>query len=289
MPAAAPDLPSSPAGFTAQITRVLCGTVPVDRLFPDPAPDSPVIPSSVLFLLGSHAAGEPGRFDPRLILNKRSGRVPQPGDLCCPGGGISPRTDLGLSRLLRLPGSPLARWACWGRFRRRHPESVRPLSLLLATSLRESFEEMRLNPLRVTFLGPMPPEHLVMFRRRIHPMVGWVTGPQRFIPNWEVDRIVRLPLKTLLDPGRYARLRPDFAEGGPSPGEFPCFIHTSASGETELLWGATYRITVHFLELVFGFHPPHPDGLRVVTRRLGRRYLAGSRPGSRDREGADRP
>lgn len=278
MPAAVPDPLASPAALRAHISRVLRETVPVGRLFPDPAPDSPVIPSSVLFLLGDRKAGEPGRFEPCVILNKRSSRVRQPGDLCCPGGGISPRYDLKLSRLLRLPGSPLTRWACWKRFRGRHPQAVRPLSLLLATSLRESFEEMRLNPLRVTFLGPMPPEHLVMFRRRIHPMVGWLSGAPRLTPNWEVDRIVRLPLKKLLDPGRYARIRPDFAEDEPSPGEFPCFIHTSESGETDLLWGATYRITVHFLELAFGFSPPLPQGLEVVTRRLGRRYLAGTRP-----------
>ena len=41
--------------------------------------------------------------------------------------------------------------------------------LLFAASIRESFEEMGLNPFGVQFLGPLPPQRLVMFHREIFP------------------------------------------------------------------------------------------------------------------------
>jgi len=41
-----------------------------------------------------------------LILNKRSARVRQAGDLCCPGGRVNPRFDFYAARLLGC----LGRW-----------------------------------------------------------------------------------------------------------------------------------------------------------------------------------
>ncbi|HSM74653.1 MAG TPA: hypothetical protein VK852_08460, partial [Desulfobacterales bacterium] len=78
------------------------------------------------------------------------------------------------------------------------------IALLLAAALREGFEEMRLNPLGVEFLAPMQAQRLVLFQRVIYPLVGWVPRQRRFIPNWEVDKIVRIPLAALLDPVNYA-------------------------------------------------------------------------------------
>ena len=105
------------------------------------------------------------------------------------------------------------------------------LRLLLATALREGAEEMRLNPLGVGFQGMLPPEHLVMFNRTIYPMVGWVQRQQRFFPNWEVERIVRIPVRALLVPTDYIRLRLTMAhhapavEGGGRAGG-PCTVTT---------------------------------------------------------------
>ena len=141
--------------------------------------------SAVLFLLGTSASGEPF-----LILNKRSQRVRQAGDLCCPGGGIAPSIDRLLARWLNLPRMPLSRWPHGSWWRRYRKADFPKLALLLAAALREGFEEMRLNPLGVRFLGPMPAQHLVMFKRAIYPMVGWVNHQQRFFPNWEVEKIV---------------------------------------------------------------------------------------------------
>lgn len=231
--------------------------------------------SAVLFLLGPGADGWP-----ELILNKRSQRVRQAGDLCCPGGGISPRIDSWLARGLLLPAMPLQRWAQRPGWRR-YPEKALPkIALLLAAALREGFEEMRLNPLGVEFLAPMPAQRLVLFQRVIYPLVGWVARQRRFIPNWEVDKIVRIPLAALLDPVNYARYRISFSEiAAAAPirpdRDMPCFRHRH-QGQTELLWGATYRIVEQFLKAVFDFIPPAMESLPIIHRRLNRAYLEGA-------------
>jgi hypothetical protein len=240
--------------------------------------------SAVLFLLGRRAPGD--RHDatgPFLILNKRSSKVRQPGDLCCPGGSITPRLDAWLARLLRLVGSPLTRWPDWPGWRQRWPQAASNLALLLATGLRESFEEMRLNPLGVRFLGILPCTRLVMFRRVIYPMVCWVPRQVRFFTNWEVDEVVAIPLTRLLEPDNYARCVIDISVSNESRcvkevKEFPCFLH-SRGGHTERLWGATFRIAMSFLDLVFDFRPPAIETLQTVTATLDRDYMTG-RPGA---------
>ena len=231
--------------------------------------------SAVLFLLGPYPGK--GRYSdqPCLILNKRSAKVRQPGDLCCPGGRISPRLDAALSALLRLPMSPLARWPNWQQWQLKQRQQARWLRLLLATGLRESAEEMRLNPFGLRFLGPLPAQSLIMFNRVIYPMVAWVLGQKRFYPNWEVEKIVCIPLRHLFDPANYARYR--LRIHNPSAGEllktFPCFRYEKA-GEAEILWGATYRITIGFLKGVFDFEPPDMHSLPEIRGHLDSSYLS---------------
>jgi 8-oxo-dGTP pyrophosphatase MutT (NUDIX family) len=228
--------------------------------------------SAVLFLLGPGIDGKPV-----LILNKRSRHVRQPGDLCCPGGGVQPSLDPFLARWLRLPAPPLSRWSKGFGWRRYREKDWSKLALLLAAALREGFEEMRLNPLGVRFLGPMAAERLVMFHRTIYPLVGWVPRQRLFFPNWEVEKIVRIPLASLLDDAEYACCRISFQDtlngGSEIPDrDMPCFVHR-ANGQRELLWGATYRLTERFLATVFGYRPPAVEALPVVPMRLDHRYL----------------
>ena len=102
-----------------------------------------------------------------------------------------------------LPGFPMAGWPFWEKMNRQNPKQADILRTLCFTSLRESFEEMRLIPFDVRFLGPLPSQKLVMFKRMIYPMTGWVGHQKRFFPNWEVDKIIYIPLRQLLDPGNY--------------------------------------------------------------------------------------
>jgi hypothetical protein len=185
-----------------------------------------------------------------------------------------------LAKGLKLPLSPLVRWPYWREWRRERREQAQRLSLLLATSLRESLEEMRLNPWGVTFLGPMPPQELLMFERVLYPMVVWIRRQNRFFPNWEVERIVYIPLQNLLSPENYALYRLHFRsshERG-SPGftqDFPCFCHESGGGK-DVLWGVTYRIVTAFLEMVFDFRPPDETLRPVIYGELEKDYLDGA-------------
>jgi len=231
--------------------------------------------SAVLFLLGDVNCDSTRGEGPCLILNKRSALVKQPGDLCCPGGGIDSRIDPFVARLLLSPLSPLRRWPAWGHWQRRDKKGARQLALLLAASLREGLEEMRLNPFGVAFLGALPLQRLVMFKREIYPLVGWVGRQRRFFPNWEVADIIYIPLRTFLEPKRYARYQLDIetpAGNVPYQKEFACFLHQH-NGKTEVLWGATFRITMIFLELVFRFKPPDPLLLPEVQGILKQSYF----------------
>ncbi len=236
--------------------------------------------SAVLFLLGNKCGPHTTSLGPCMVFNKRSHKVKQPGDLCFPGGRVSPRLDGRLSKLLTLPVFPLSRWPYWHRWRDQRPREARRLALLLATSLRESLEEMRLNPLGIQFLGPMPAQSLHMFDRIIYPMVGWITHQKVFFPNWEVEKVVHIPLRELLNPLNYARYRirfntDDLPEHGGQVQDFSCFLHEGEHGK-ELLWGATHRIVMVFLKIVFGFNPPDKAALPLIHGALDNRYLHGA-------------
>ena len=185
-----------------------------------------------------------------------------------------PTLDPLLGKTLTLPGFPMARWHLWRNFQQEKASQAHILRSLFSTSLRESFEEMRLVPLDVTFLGPLPLQELVLFKRTIFPFVGWVGHQTRYFPNWEVDKIVRIPVTALFDHNNYARYRISFRSDTPRMPDMPCFVHRHNSHD-ELLWGATYRITEQFLKTIFGYKPPILDSLPVIHRRLDRHYLEG--------------
>jgi len=232
--------------------------------------------AAVLCLLGLSRSKTGNRPQPTFVFNKRSPRVRQAGDLCFPGGGMMPRIDFYISCFLRLPFSPLTRWRYWNWWRKQRTLDSRRLSLLLSAGLRESLEEMRLNPLGVRFLGPMPCQRLRMFEREIYPMAVWINRQKRFFPNWEVERIVTVPIHSFLEPAHYARCRINFSadpnRAGRATDVFPCYCFSGRS-EPEILWGATYRIVMNFLELVFDFRPPPPDSLPLIDKRLGEEYI----------------
>ena len=255
------------------ITRRLCEQNNRNPLFPSDGVDWQSA-SAVLFLLGRHP--QQGRLsgEPCLILNKRSENVRQPGDLCCPGGRVSPRLDAGLATFLKLPIFHLARWPHWPHWHKTRPRDAKRLRLLLATGVRESIEEMRLSPFGLEFLGPLPAQQLVMFQRVIYPMVVWVSGQKRFYPNWEVEKIIYIPLRDLLNPAGYARYRLRFESHSAAAevNTFPCFRYEQGKN-SEVLWGATYRITAAFLHNVFDFVPPDLDSLPEINGSLSMSYL----------------
>ena len=136
---------------------------------------------------------------------------------------------------------------------------------------------MRLNPLGVRFLGPLPPQKLRLRGQYIFPMAGWVERQRHFVPNWEVEKIVYLPLRNLLDPSNYGVFR--LLPNGDSHNElvglapcYPCYRH-AADGDLEILWGATYRIVMDFLKAVFDFTPPGTKHLPRFDWQLSETYF----------------
>lgn len=239
--------------------------------------------SSVMFLLARLEVEAGAPREVCLVLNKRSKEVKQSGDLCCPGGTVETQLDPYLARLLSLPHSPLSRWPFWSRYRSAHPHQARLLALLLAAALRENWEEMRLNPLGIRFLGPLPSQRLLLFKRIIYPMIGWIQRQRQFVPSWEVEKIVAIPLRSLLSPWNYANYRlhvPPEVENKIDRGvqDMPCFLYR-LHGHSEILWGATYRIVTQFLQLIFAFKPPDIETLPVVLGIMEENYLSGRYPG----------
>lgn len=270
------ELLNDPSALQQHILRLVQA-----RLLAEPihAPGSfdPATASGVMFLLGRLATDQGAKPEICIVLNKRSKIVRQSGDLCCPGGTVEPRLDRCLSNLLLLPFSPLRRWPLWKKLRHDQPRSVRLLALLLATALREGWEEMRLNPFGVDFLGPLPSQQLVLFHRIIYPMAGWIRNQHRFAPSWEVEKIVAIPLRSLLNPSHYANYRiyvPPAVEKKlkRTVQDMPCFLHR-CHNHTEILWGATYRIVTLFVELVFGFEPPDMATLPMVPGVMHENYI----------------
>jgi hypothetical protein len=135
---------------------------------------------------------------------------------------------------------------------------------------------MRLNPFGVRFLGPLPSQQLVMFRRTIYPMMGWVSNQKRFFPNWEVEKIVCIPLRKLLSPENYIRYQLYVQTPG-SGGRRQCvydspgYVHKNHK-EKEILWGATCKITLKFLKWMFSFTLPHPASLPIVEDIMDETY-----------------
>lgn len=237
--------------------------------------------AGVLMLLGQKPARVESGDEPCLVLNKRSSKVRQPGDLCFPGGSIALRIDPYLARIFSLPFASLGRWRYWSERKKYHYGLAKTMSIIWATGLRESFEEMRLNPFGVRFLGSLPPQPLVMFKRTIYPMVGWIKRQKRFFPNWEVEAVLYVALKDLLKPDHYGRYRLQMVgasgkSGAAAVQDFPCF-RIQTHNRTEILWGATYRITVDFLKYAFDFTPPALLSLPVVEGALDESYITGSR------------
>lgn len=212
------------------------------------------------------------------LLNKRSKKIPQGGDLCAPGGGVHPFLD-GLSqKILRFGFLPFARGPAFEQARRRGKAIYAKILFFVGNALRESWEEIRLSPFNVEFLGPLPTYRLQVRRWIIFPVVGRVKRAWRHRLSAEVEKVVSIPVQAFFLPENYALYSLEvpenlIAEGIPNPWNFPCLVYKE-KGEEEILWGATFNVVRSFLKIVFDHSLPSPDGQRVIRRPLASHYFS---------------
>lgn len=111
-----------------------------------------------------------GGAEPRVLLTERASHLPQhPGQISFPGGRCEER-DCGDA---------------------------------VATALRETQEEIGLDPAEVEVLGYLP-AYPTFTGYRITPVLGWIGRPVRFVPDpREVSSLLEVPLQHALEPRNY--------------------------------------------------------------------------------------
>ena len=218
-----------------------------------------------------------GEFIFQLI--KRSAKVTQPGDLSCPGGLLHSFLDPLLRPLISCRLMPILQGNALKYTLMKDRTTSRAITLFLTNAVREAWEETGLKPWNILFLGPLPSYSLLLFKRIIFPLVGFVKKEWHFYPNSEVEKIIEIPLTTFFDERNYGlyRIQPsnDLGAGKKNSREFPCLIVHDDQGKEEILWGATFFIIMNFLNIVLDFEMPDVHEKRVITRILGPEYLTG--------------
>ena len=125
--------------------------------------------------------------------------------------------------------------------------SVDPNESFEAAALREASEEVGLVPAAVRVLGHLTPLHIPVSGFALHPIIGMVDQRPAFhIDDWEVARILEVPLDLLCDPSivkREMRIREH--EGHSYEMEWPYFAI-----DGEKVWGATAMALAEFLALL---------------------------------------
>ncbi|MCK9276367.1 MAG: CoA pyrophosphatase [Syntrophales bacterium] len=235
--------------------------------------------AGVLLPLYFKPAGEGRNTKDEFVLQliKRSSAVSQGGDISAPGGMLNPYVDNFFKSLILMGIPPVLRGEARRHTIQKGNHEYSAVALFLANALRESWEEIRLNPFNVNFLGALPFQDLFLFTRTIFPIIGEVKKPWQFRPNTEVDKVIEIPLHAFFKADNYATYCVRSATGAEeSYFESPCFICQDEEGLDEILWGATLRIVMNFIEKVFPFAVPEPASGKFVNKTLYPEYLKGN-------------
>jgi len=211
-----------------------------------------------------------GEFHVQLI--KRSLKVSQPGDLSFPGGMLSPFQDNILMHLISSGIIPVLHGSAELKLSERDKKTRRLIILYLASAIREAWEEVRLNPFHLIYLGSLPAYSLKIFRRIIFPSVCFITKKPRFQISDEVDRLIHIPLSAFFNDLNYHRLLVEIPQLSNCEEEFPGLLFKDKEGTEHLLWGATFFLMMRFLEMVCEFQLPVIPTERVIKKVLVPEY-----------------
>lgn len=125
--------------------------------------------------------------------------------------------------------------------------SVDPHESFESAALREASEEVGVAPGSVRVLGRLSPLHIPVSGYRLHPVVGMVDDRPSFMPaEWEVARLLEVPVDVLRDPGIVQReTQTRELAGNTYDVEIPYFFV-----EGHKVWGATAMALAEFLALI---------------------------------------
>ena len=113
---------------------------------------------------------------------------------------------------------------------------------IVATAIREAYEEVGIQPDQVAVLGQLSPLYVFASNNLVHPTVAWsAQRPTFLLDSHEVDKLIEAPLLELLDPANQRReewqLRGRVAD-------VPFFRI-----ENQTIWGATAMMLSELLAL----------------------------------------
>ena len=109
-------------------------------------------------------------------------------------------------------------------------------------ALRETFEEIGLNPEEVEILGTLSPFSTRKLEVAILPYVGWLKSPPLLTPNpAEVEQVLRVPLARLRERGVHHQEIWDLPE-------FTGLAIHFFELDQDIVWGATARVLDELLE-----------------------------------------
>lgn len=111
------------------------------------------------------------------------------------------------------------------------------------TALRESKEEIGIDPKKVNILGQLTPLHIPVSNFYVLPFVGFYTSVPKFKRDpIEVEKIIEIPLSDLLNPKNCTLQEFHYGE--------LAFTAPIYKPKELVIWGATAMIMSEFLEVV---------------------------------------
>ncbi|HRY34101.1 MAG TPA: CoA pyrophosphatase [Bacteroidales bacterium] len=126
---------------------------------------------------------------------------------------------------------------------------------ITATALRESQEEVGLNPDKVRILGALTPLYVPPSGYLVHPVIACLEKKPVFRPDpSEVAGIIEIPLKVFF---RHETLCEKTVRVKDWSSSVPCYFI-----DQQIIWGATAMIISEFLELIRPFYEAR-SGIRV--------------------------
>lgn len=239
-------------------------------------------PAAVLLPILFREKTGPGSGEGEFVfkLMRRSSEVVQSGDISCPGGTLNRYADGFLRRFITAGFPPILRGDALAYAKKRGKGDFETITLFLANAVRESWEELGISPFNIRCLGPLPCRPLIAFTRVIFPLAGYVIQDWKPRPNFEVDKILSIPLQDFFNKENYGcfTIETDYKLRDNISGirHFPCFIAKDEHGEEDILWGATFSIVMSFFKIVFDFDIPDLEGHRAFRKVLAAEYLTGN-------------